>query len=377
MRKQLPVLTAALAVLVILICGCSGGLSPTLPSPDGGGGGDEPARETVSVSTEGYVLPSGLTVENFQVSLDGDATVVTDAIPARDEGISICFIFDTTGSMGGAIDGVKESIGEFAADFAGFEVYWSGMEYGDGTPSDGTNTWDFSFPPGLTEGQRTLVQPAEGLTDLQAWLDGLEAIGGGDWPENPLKALMEAKATMLWPALAARHFITIIDVGAHESVDPPPDPEDNYPRPDGQPFSPWMGSEVLAAFKGWGVIHAVSPDYSEYWNGAGADAANVLDAKVTPSVVIPEQGWDIRELADGGPPESRTHGGTGGKWAEIPPWGDVDLNELGISELIQQSYTVVYKRPADMVSASVFITATYTEDGESKIATFDIGEVIF
>ncbi len=381
MRRQLPVLSVVLAVLIIMVCGCSGGLSPTLPSPDGGGGGDT-GTNTITTTSEGELLPSGLIADNFQVTLNGDPTVVTQAIPARIGGLSICFIFDTTGSMGNAIDGVKESIVEFASEFTDFEkVYWSGMEFGDGTPSDGTNTWDFSFPPtdpaDLTEGERTLVQPSENLNDLQAWLEGLQAIGGGDGPENPLKALMEAKDTMVWPEVGARHFIAITDIGAHQRSDPPPDPQDSYPRPDGEPFCPWMGSEVLAAFRGWGIIHAVSPDYSGFWTEQEAVAANAPGAEVTPSVIIPWAGWDIRELADGGPPESRTHEGTGGKWTALLYGQLIDLTQLGIADLIKQSYTIVYKRPPDMVSAHVVITATYTEDANPKTATFDLGEVTF
>jgi hypothetical protein len=344
--------------------------------------GSDTGSSTISTTSGVDLLPYGLTVENFEVTLNGDKAVVLDAIPARDGGVSICFIFDTTGSMGNAIDGVKESIVEFASEFTDFEkVYWSGMEFGDGTPSDGINTWDFSFPPTepeyLTEGERTLVQPSQDLNDLNTWLEGLVAIGGGDWPENPLKALMEAKATMNWPEVGARHFITIIDVGAHQRDVPPPDPDEAYPRPDGEPFCPWMGSEVLAAFRGWGIIHAVSPDYSDNWTEGEADGANAPGAAVTPSVVIPEQGWDIRELADGGPPESRTHEGTGGKWTELLFRERVDLNELGILDLIRQSYTIVYRKPVDMTSAHVVITASYIEDGVSKTGTFDLGEVTF
>jgi len=373
MRRESAACGAVFLMLALWLSGCTGGFAPALPSPDGDVG-----RSTIATSSEGQLLPDDLGVGSFTVTLDGSPAEVRQAIPSREGGISICFVLDATGSMEDTITGVIDSIEEFAAGFTGLRVYWSGIEYGDGTPSDGLNTWDFSFPPDsedLVQGQRTLVQPAEGLTALQAWLAPLEAIGGGDNPENPLKALMEARQVMAWPAGVARHFIVLTDVGAHQSIDPPPNPDWSYPRPDGQPFCPYMGSEVLAAFRGWGVIHAVSPDWSDQWSSPAAARAN--NGRMNPQLVDTWDGWDVRELADGGPPESRTHDGTGGKWVEMPGYGDVDLTQLGLADFIKQSYTIVYMRPPTLASAHVVITATYTEGGVPQTATFDLGLVTF
>ena len=373
MRREIAVLGVTLLALTLVLAGCSGGSSPTLPSPDGGGGVDQ-ARSTITTDSEGKLLPDGLGVPNFAVTLDGSPTTVLDVIPGRDTGISICFVVDSTGSMGGEIEGVIDSIEAFAASFVGISVTWSGIEFGDATPSDGPNTWDFFG----SLGERTLTQVASGITALQEWLAPISANGGGDAPENPLKALMEARSTMHWPAGAARHFIVITDVGAHQRSDGPTDPADEG-RPDGAPFCPYEGSEVLATFKSWpGVIHAVSPDFTSYWADAEAAQAATANAPgVKPQVIADYAGWDIRELADGGPAAYRTHNGTGGKWAELPEGGSLDLTTLGIDEYIKQTYTVVYRVPEGTTSGHVVITATYLDGGVSKTSTFDLGTVFF
>ncbi|MCE5240460.1 hypothetical protein LLH23_18525 [bacterium] len=371
MRRELALFGAALLALTVVLAGCSGGSSPALPSPDGGA---DQARSTVTTDSGGDLLPDGLGVSNFAVTINGTGTTVLDAIPASDAGISICFVVDSTGSMGGEIDGVVDSIAAFAASFAGVSVTWSGIEFGDATPSDGPNTWDFFGDLG----ERTLVQVASGITALQEWLAPISANGGGDAPENPLKALMEARSTMRWPAGAARHFIVLTDVGAHQRSDGPTDPADEG-RPDGAPFCPYEGSEVLATLKSWpGVVHAVSPDYTSYWADAeAAQAAPANSPSVKPQAVAGWAGWDIRELADGGPAAYRTHNGTGGKWAELPTSGSVDLTTLGIDEYIKQAYTVVYRIPEGTTSGHVVITATYLDGGVSKTSTFDLGTVSF
>lgn len=367
MKSWMLVSSIVLLTLSVVLVGCGGNFGPTLPSPDGE---TDVGRSTIATDSQGELLPDGLTATQFAVTIDGNPAEVRQVIPARTGGVSICFILDSTGSMGGEIRGVIDSIAAFAAGFTGFDVYWSGIEYGDATPSDGVSAWDFFGE----ERARTLVDVTQNLADLQAWLAPIVASGGGDNPENPLKALMEVKNTFRWPAGLARHFIILTDVGAHQRIDGPTDPADEG-RPDGEPFCPYMGSEVLAAFRGWGVIHAVSPDFSEAWTGASAAQAN--DDRVRPQVIAGYDGWDVRELADGGPPAARTHGGTGGKWTELPSSGNVDLTTLGIADLISQSYTVIYQRPAGQPTGRVVITVNYLDSGTPKVATFDLGVVTF
>lgn len=360
-------LLALVAALALGLAGCSGGFAPTLPSPNGGEGEGDTAMSTVTPAQGGVeVLPSDLTKSSFKVTLDGaEATVRSAAYGASGGKLAISFIIDSTGSMSGTLEGVLSSIQAFGDSLTGREITWQGSEYGDASPADGINTWDFFGD----EDQRTMFTPSTDLAAFKDWLGTLSARGGGDGPENPLKAMMEAKQTLTWPAGAARNFIVLTDIGAHERTD-----GSESTRPDGEPFSPYMGSEVLNAFRGWATVHAVSPDYSSSWGTAPPPAAQARpNSKLHPEVWVGEDGWDIRELADGGPPAYRTHRGTGGKWSEMPEGGVVDLTTLGIKEAIDNSYTLVYERPVSMSSAHVVITAKYG----TETVVFDLGTVTF
>lgn len=363
--RLLPVymtLLALVAALALMVAGCGGSYAPTLPSPNGEQPSADRGTSTVTPAMGGVdTLPSTLNAGNFQVTLDGAATRVISATYGEAlSSLAICLILDTTGSMSGQIAGVRDSIQAFADAFAGKTVTWSGVEYGDATFTDGPNRWDFFGD--LSE--RTKFDPSTNVVALKAWISTLKADGGGDGPENPLKAMMDAKNTFTWPAGAARHFIVITDVGAHERTDG--NGNTSYGGP--EIFCPYTGAEVLAAFRGWATVHCVSPDYSESW----APAALPANSNLHPQVYT-WGGWDVRELADGGPPEHRTHTGTGGKWTEMPEDGNVDLTKLGIAELINSSYTIVYERPSTMTSAHVVIKATYS----GRVVTFDLGTVTF
>ncbi len=363
--RLLPVymtLLALVAALALMMAGCAGSFAPTLPSPNGEQPSADTGTSTVTPAMGGVdSLPSTLNVGNFQVTLDGASTRVVSAIYGEAiTNLAICLILDTTGSMGEEISGVRDSILAFADSFTGKTITWSGVEYGDADFTDGPNRWDFFGQ--LKE--RTKFDPSTDVAALKTWIGTLTAVGGGDGPENPLKAMMNAKNTFTWPAGAARHFIVITDVGAHERTDG--DGDTSYGGP--EIFCPYTGAEVLAAFRGWAAVHCVSPDDSGYWAPASVPA----NSNVHPQVYTP-YGWDVRELADGGPPEHRTHTGTGGKWTKMPNDGNVDLTKLGIAELINSSYTIVYERPSTMTSAHVVITATYP----GATVVFDLGTVTF
>ncbi len=360
-------LLALVAALALVLAGCGGGFAPTLPSPNEGEDGDT-AMSTVTPAQGGVdSLPSDLTKSNFTVTLDAaDAPVRSAVYGASATTLALAFIVDSTGSMGGEIAGVLSSIQAFADSFTGKTITWTGNEYGDGTPADGLNEWDFFGD----EDQRTMFPLGTDLAAFKDWIGTLSPRGGGDGPENPLKALMEAKQTLIWPLGAARHFIVLTDIGGHERTD-----GSTSTRPDDAPFSPYMGAEVLAAFRGWATVHCVSPDYDYAWVPE-ADAAAVRpqsNSPAHPEVWVDGRGWDVRELADGGPAEHRTHTGTGGKWTEMPRGGSVDLTTLGIKETIDSSYTIVYERPSSLASAHVIITATYG----SETVVFDLGIVTF
>lgn len=341
---------AALGVVALLIVGCSGSNAPTLPSPDVGGTGTYQVPVTPGgAGLTAEELPDNLKASNFTVTLDGKPTRVINAQRSATSALFLCFIIDTTGSMGGTINGVKSSIQAFADTFAGRPVTWAGVEYGDDTALDGT---------------RTKFDPSTDLEAFKTWIGTLYAHGGGDAAENPLDAMMETKLAAPngygWhiPADAARYYIVLTDVGAHE-------------RGDGTDYCSYTGAEVLAAFRGWAIVNCVSPDLSSYWTTPAAVKSN--EPGVDPAVYAGYYGWDVRELADGGPADKRTHPGTGGIWVQMPSSGSVDLTTLGISALASESYTVTFVKPPELTSADLKIKATWS--GGS--ATWDFPGFVF
>jgi hypothetical protein len=355
MRRALgtaAILTALVALLLTLV-GCGGGYSPTLPSPEGPppGASSVPLVGWSGLPTGG--LPTDLTKGAFQVFVDGVATEVSKIDYGASSGASVCFIIDTTGSMGNEIAGVRTSIQAFADSLAGRAVTWSAMEYGDGTFKNGTNTWDFF---GESD-QRTRFLPGLDLTGFKSWIGTLTARGGGDNPENPLNALMEARSTFTWPVGTTRYFIVLTDIGAHEHSDGMGDAAGGGPAI----FADYNGVDVLNAFRGWGVVNCVSPDYTSFWAPSGTTAVKTAVANnnaAGTTVYVSDRGWDVRELADGGPSAYRTHHGTGGKWIEMPEGGNVDLTTLGISAEIKTAYTVFFTTPAGKKHGTVTVKVT-------------------
>jgi len=344
-RSLILLIAGALAVMLV---GCSGGNGPTLPVPPDGGGSDT-ATTTVTPSLAGIepgALPDTLTKGDFSVTIDGSAASVTKVERSAASGLVLCFIIDTTGSMSGTLNGVSSSIQAFADTFTGRDVYFSAVEYGDDIPGDSGTS-------------RTAFTPSTDLTGFKTWVDGLEAYGGGDGPENHLDAMMYAKNHFSWPSGLARHFIILTDVTSHQ-------------KDDGSGYADYNVEDVLSAFKGWAIVHAVSPDLSSSWPSIDTVSVKGNDGVQT-LVNIYDYYTDARELADGGPADKRTHSGTGGKWVEMPGSGSVDLTTLGITEAVTEAYTVTFKKPSSMTHGVLVIKADWT--GGS--ATWDFGDTTF
>lgn len=345
-RSLILLIAGALAVMLV---GCSGGNGPTLPVPPGGGSGSDTATTTVTPSLAGLDpedIPDTLTKSNFSVTIDGEPTTVTKVERSAASGLALCFIIDTTGSMGGTLDGVESSIQAFADTFVGRDVYFSAVEYGDHIPGD------------LTDGRKAFT-PSTDLTSFKTWISELYPYGGGDSAENHLDAMMYAKSNFSWPAGLARHFIILTDVYSHQ-------------KDDGSGYADYNFEEVLSAFKGWAIVHAVSPDLSESWPSVEPVAVKGNDGVQT-TIDISGYYTDARELADGGPADKRTHPGTGGKWVEMSDSGVVDLTTLGITEAVTEAYTVTFKKPVGLTHGLLVIKADWT-GGD---ATWNFGDTTF
>jgi len=113
-------------------------------------------------------------------------------------GADLAFVFDTTGSMFGAIDDAKAQ----ASDLA--------------------QTWLQSFPnarvalveyrdQGDVFVSRVAIDLTDNVADFQAALDGLVADGGGDYPEAMLSGLMTTLDGLSWRDGATKTAVIIAD----------------------------------------------------------------------------------------------------------------------------------------------------------------------
>jgi len=117
--------------------------------------------------------------------------------------IDIVWCVDNTGSMGGVINQVKNSMHAFIDSLAR-----TGMNYALGL----VEFWDnvvFPFGTNLTTSAAT----------FQSWINTMGAYGGGDTPEVSLDAIADAIRQMRWRPGARRVIIMITDAPYHYAGD--------------------------------------------------------------------------------------------------------------------------------------------------------------
>lgn len=165
----------------------------------------------------GYYSGTGTEPLGFPSGLDAATAVVIGAsvtdvtMPGIDttQPLDVCFILDTTGSMGSMLTTAKNSISDYASylETQVSDVKFAIQTYGDvsceaRTPAVGDATL------------KTSVQ-------AKAFLDALPSAGsgpggsGGDDPENPIEATIYANTYMPWRSGAQRMFVIITDASAH------------------------------------------------------------------------------------------------------------------------------------------------------------------
>lgn len=281
---------------------------------------------TVDLSL-GALIVSGeaITVEASKFSIfvgkSGTATSewksVDFTVPGSDtkKPIDIAFILDNTGSMSGRIKAVKDSIAAFAASLeaGGVDATFGAVAFGD-----------YSVSKEAMKGQVVEFDDIDltNATSLGAWLNALPNWYGYDGPENPLDSVMSAYNNFTWRSGAQKVFVVITDVNCHQ-VASNEYGNANYPSDDltGSPISDYNISLVVNALKGKGVVHVISYDYTSDYTKYGRPYG------------------DTRQLADGlGRGLLTPEANTGGRWAELPSSGSIDLTSLGISEILTRSY---------------------------------------
>lgn len=205
------------------------------------------------------------------LSEDDETRVVTihqvsDQFPSA---VDFVFLIDKTGSMTNSIEGVKDSVVDFADYLTerGFDVQLGGIAFED--KEEQQNRYDLTADP----------------EDFKAWVETLEASGGTLSAENPLDATMDAFADFSWRRNAQRLFILITDAAMHQ-----PDDWDDFEHDNKDNDL----DTVCAALESQAAVHVVS---------------TALD-------ILEEGNTNPRYLS----------ACTGGLWVELPADGYVDLS---------------------------------------------------
>lgn len=237
------------------------------------------AQIAVGSGDPNYSLPSVLNIEYSDIEPEPDPNEVTE-ITALD----LVFCIDTTGSMGGDIEEVKESASEIidliASDFPDYRI--AVVNYQDFNESPYGNTENYPY-----RDDATFTKDTSTLLDA---IDSLEASGGADGPESVLAALM--------------HCIN------HEALRDRLDP--NYLGADPNWTGPgqWRtGSNVsrVIILMGDAPPHVPPSDPCEPFTGyLIEDVAKAATERPAPIRIftIPVRGWDVTietftELAEG------------------------------------------------------------------------------
>jgi len=219
----------------------STGITIKINSIDATGCSDISVYASVSDS-EGYSI-GGLDEGNFEIYEGGSLMtpiMVTDIAEGGGAAADIVFVFDDTGSMGGAITGLKTKAIGFANTLES-----SGIDYRLGL---------VTFKDDVT------VINGGVLTDkasvFNGWVGDLYASGGADWPEDSLDALGTA-TTSTFREGVQKIFILITDAPPHYTGD-------------GTTFTVRTVAGTITELQAAGAMtFVIGPDRPEY-NGAGS-----------------------------------------------------------------------------------------------------------
>ena len=276
----------------------------------------------VSINVAGLIDPDtglpyeDLTETNFVVVEDGvvqgfTIEKISDSITTSRADIT--FIVDTTGSMGGEISGVKDSIVDFLAylESKSLDVQVGGVAYADAV----VEGVDFSSDTSATG-------------SFKSWVDGLTSCYGGecggDGPENGLDPIAYAMDNFTYRSGAQKLFVLLTDITLHQAGD-------------GTTFTDWTVDSLVAdKLAGVATVHVVSPSTITASGG-------VADAK---------------DLATK----------TGGSWVDMGSSGTVDLTSLPIASVIAAGYRITFM--TDYTEGDHTVRVVYTvdvKDGEFEV----------
>jgi hypothetical protein len=143
----------------------------------------------------------------FSATLAVGGSTSVDKVVTIDEAVSapvdVFFLVDTTGSMGGVIEGVKTG---FADVVASLGAVATNVAFGVGEYKD------FGDPFAYRENQDITTNTA----DVQTGINLLSASGGGDLPEANLFGLESAAEGTSWRDGSARFIVWVGDAPGHD-----------------------------------------------------------------------------------------------------------------------------------------------------------------
>ena len=237
----------------------------------------------------------------------------------------VAFVFDTTDSMRGALDSVKESILGFVdhLDGKGLDVRVGAVTFGDAfdtkAAGEATNGVSISTrtPPSFDAIERPSFSLTENFFEFTAFIGQQSPRAGNNDPENALGALEFAYDELAWRGGAQRTLIVITDSCSHNAG--------TYTK-DGitAPWIPKTAAAVLAKLKGQAIVHVIAPKDALARCAAGGDAAAYTDMGDFAGV-----------------------GGSGGLHADWDGKATFDLTELPITGAVTSGYVIKYVTGVD------------------------------
>jgi hypothetical protein len=239
---------------------------------------------------------TGLNESNFVIVEDECQRPFTVTTSEGAIGIDLVFIQDLSGSMSGAITGVRNSVISFADQLAarGLDIRIGSVGYSGPTLIPSTPAGSISEYLGPVQ---DLTSPAEFQGHVtREWF----ASGGGDAPENGLEAIEYAHQNLSWRPGATRVMILITDISLHWSGS-------------GCGCSDQTIESIAALIGGSTVVHAVAPADPFYRAYApGVDA------------------WLLAAA-------------TGGAQLELGVNGTLDLNRLEIESVLAETIRLTFE----------------------------------
>jgi hypothetical protein len=119
--------------------------------------------------------------------------------------VDLCFVIDTTGSMGGFIQAAKQqllnTINLLSAE-SNIDLQISLVEYRDHPPQD-------------TSFVTRLYELTANLKEMQSNINKLQADGGGDFPEAVYDGIQDAATKMKWRPHSCRFILLVGDAPPH------------------------------------------------------------------------------------------------------------------------------------------------------------------